>query len=329
MREQMNNFWIKGCAYVATILVVTLAVSCEDVFENNISDENVTLVFPLANDTVKTSEVTFDWKKVEGAESYRLQVNDENSKRVLDTLVETTFFPFGLESGEYTWRIRAENFAYQTAYTFPTTFRVEAADDLTTQTVVLTSPSNNFYINSASGVKLQWEKLRYADSYNLSLDKKKTSGTETLDIVTGITGVFTTIDASYLDEDAEYVWKVQAVNESSQSVFSSRSILLDTKLPVSPVQSSPVQDQPFEKGSVTFSWTVSSDVGTIQSPIHYVLEIASDEAITQSVIVYDNVTSLSQVHNFNSAGEFYWRVKSVDLASNESVYSEARKFIVN
>lgn len=310
------------------LLVLTvLTVSCEDVFENNISDENVIPVFPLANDTVKTSEVTFDWNKIEGADKYRLQVNDENSKRVLDTLVEPTFFTYGLESGRYTWRVRAENFAYQTAYIFPATFVVEAIDDLSTQNVVISSPTSGVYFNDPSEVVLSWESLKYADSYTVSVDKKKTSGTVTLDLVENITNSSLAIDASYLEEDAEYVLRVKAVNESTESVFSASSFILDTTLPLAPAAASPIKaaDVGF---TVDFSWNSPTDVGATQSPVTSTLQIATDDGFLAMTKEYLNLEGQTQQHTFDSAGEYYWRVINKDEAGNISTASEVRNFTV-
>ncbi len=323
----MCNFAIKTLFSAVCSLFLISLISCEDVFENNISDRNIVVVSPISGDTIKTRNVVFNWKEVVGADKYRLQINESRKGILLDTLVESTIYTFGLETGNYTWRVRGENFAYKSEYIFPVAFRVEAIDDLTTQKVTLTSPSDKIFLNSAAGIIVSWDKLKYALSYTLVIDKKKTSGTKTLGQVTGITEGSAVIDATYLDEDAEYIWKVKAVGETSESIFFAHSIFLDTQVPVTPVQSAPVTDSKLQLGTINFNWVKVTDIGAIQSPVLSVLEIASDAAFTVPIKKYEVGTN-NQSHTFDSAGRYFWRIKNKDQAGNESPYSEVRNFTI-
>ena len=325
--KKQNKLSGLGLRLGLLVAIVGLTLGCEDVFENNISDKNISIVSPKQGDTIKTSQVGFNWKAIEGAEKYRLQINEGSKGIILDTLVATNLYTFSLESGDYSWRVRAENFAYKTDYIFPTSFRVEAIDDLSFQNIVLTSPSDKVYINNPAGVIVSWDKLRYADSYTLAIDRRKTGGTVTLDLVTGVTATTSVIDATYLTEDAEYIWKVKGVKGATETVFSSRSIFLDTKVPNTPVPSAPVSESKLKSGSVTFSWVNNTDVGAVQSPVQSVLEIATDEAFATLITKYEVGTN-NQIHVFNSVGKYFWRVKNKDQASNESVYSEVRNFTI-
>lgn len=96
--------------------------SCDDIIEvPDISSETVAVLAPTDGAALTTTSVTFNWSSVEDVDNYRIQIatpSFANAEQLLtDSLTTDTNFDITLQSGEYEWRIRAENSDYQTAYT--------------------------------------------------------------------------------------------------------------------------------------------------------------------------------------------------------------------
>jgi hypothetical protein len=92
---------------------------------------------------VSSNVVNFQWNELDGADKYRIQVFNSTSGIVVDSLVTQTNFSSPIEAGSYQWRVRGENSAYESNYTFNINFSVIQTSDLTNQQVILSSPSNN------------------------------------------------------------------------------------------------------------------------------------------------------------------------------------------
>ncbi|WP_109852433.1 hypothetical protein [Aquimarina sp. AU58] len=303
-----------------------LLIACDDVLEEDITDDLVTTVAPKDKSNLDGNSVQFRWDELGDADDYRIQVVEEATQRsVLDSLVKGNNFTYGLNPGEYSWRIRGENFAYTTAYSFPISFTLSVSDDLTNQTVFLTSPSENFYTNKDALI-LTWDRIQAATSYTVVVDKTIQGNTATEIQTPDLTNNNFTLSSTVLSEDAIYTWKVKGVNDNSETKFSTRKIFLDTQAPNQPTLASPNNDA---KGSspITFTWNIPSDTGEIQSTLSSVIEVATDSGFA-TIIETVPTSSNSQEITFSNLGDYYWRVRILDQAGNKSIYSEVRKITV-
>jgi len=102
--------------------VFGLILSCDDIIEvENISNQRVTILAPSNNSVLIQNDITFTWNSLEDADNYRIQIvtpSFENASQIiLDSLVSVTNLSNSLSSGDYQWRVRAENSEYQTTYT--------------------------------------------------------------------------------------------------------------------------------------------------------------------------------------------------------------------
>ncbi|PKV50601.1 hypothetical protein ATE84_2663 [Aquimarina sp. MAR_2010_214] len=304
-----------------------LLIACDDVLEEDITDDLVTTVAPKDKSNLDGNSVQFRWDELQDADDYRIQVIEETTqKRVLDSLVKGNSFTYGLNPGEYSWRIRGENFAYTTAYSFPISFALAVSDDLTNQTVFLTSPSENFYTKDSNSIILTWDRIQAAKSYTVIVEKTLQNSTSTEINTPGVTNNDFTLNSSVLSEDAIYTWKVKAINDSGETKFSTRKIFLDTQVPNQPTLASPNNDA---KGSspITFTWNIASDTGEVQSTLSSIIEVAKDNGFT-NIIETVPTSSTSQAITFSNKGDYYWRVKIIDKAGNSSTFSEVRKITV-
>lgn len=300
--------------------------SCDDIFEEDISNEVINLILPEQGHANEGNVVDFLWNSVDGVDNYRIQIFNENQFLELDSLIDKskTSFTFNLDPGEYKWRVKAINFAYETDYSFERKFNVLLSEELSNQELVLESPSNNFYANT-SNVILTWKQLLGAKSYTVQV-VQNSNGLLTLLNRDGITDTFFRLDNSILSEDAEYTWRVKAVNSISETSFFENLLFIDTYPPNQPVLLSP-ENKSNEGLTVDFSWAINGDTGNIQSPLTSEIEIAIDSNFS-SILHQQNKLINNYQYEFNSIGTYFWRIKTIDESLNESTYSEVREIIL-
>jgi len=310
------------------LLLAVLCIACDDVFEEDISDDEVFPFFPLEGDVVSGNSVNFQWDFLEDVDSYRIQVlsADGNTGIVLDSLVTTTSLRVNIPSGEYSWSASGENFAFSTPFFDPINFSVEFSDDLSNQSVQLLTPSDNFITNTLP-IIYTWTPLEAAESYTFGLQRVLNGTTTVLDENTGI-NVSIEPAADNYEEDAEYIWSVQAINENSTSQPVQRSLLLDRTVPEIPTLLSPVQSELFDTDTILFSWTLPTDTGNIQSARSSVIQF-SQSASFDVIIATETLSAASTTTTFELTGELFWRVRVDDAAGNSSAFSEVRSFTIN
>ena len=120
----INNYNpIQNRRFKTIILVVSLfSFGCSEIVEVvDISNDQVEITAPTNNSTLTIANVNFSWESIEDAEQYKLQIAtssfEEANQVVLDTTIIATGFNQILSTGDYQWRVRAENSDYQTIFT--------------------------------------------------------------------------------------------------------------------------------------------------------------------------------------------------------------------
>jgi hypothetical protein len=307
---------------ILCIIFGVIGVNCDDVFEENISDDVVTIISPKDDAIIEGNSVSFLWNSIDGADDYNIEViRIATSEIIIDSVISNSSFTIAMESGFYEWRVRGENFAYNSSFSFAERFSVASTNDLSSQNVFLNSPSQDFFTKNNT-IIVSWSNLEAAESYNIQVEKTIDNNTSIIFQDDSISETNYTLDSSILSEDAIYQWSIQAANENSETVFSSRIFSLDTMTPNQPTLISPNDDTQVST-VIDFSWEIGVDSGNVQSSINSLLEISADEdfsSILQSYLTDDT----TQEHTFTTTGDFYWRVKSIDKAGNESLNSETR-----
>jgi len=302
-----------------------LLLGCTDVFEEDISSETVDIIYPKSNEIIYSNVVNFQWEPVVEASAYQLQVYDENSLNVLDTLVSNTNFSQSLAPGLYEWKVRAENFAYSTSYTSLTAFEVAVTTDLSQQVVILNTPSDQKYFSDISNLSLTWSELPAATSYELFIDKDL-NGIQTIVSAGNLTQTIYTPDVSLFSDDAIYKWRIAAHNSVSATAFAERIFYIDKVVPNQPQLLLPDDAANISTTSITFTWQTGNDSGNVQSPIIHYIYIATDIDFSQ-VIAQASTNTNQLVYSITSSGTYYWRVKSIDEAGNSST-SITRTFTI-
>ncbi|MFW0739838.1 hypothetical protein [Flavobacterium sp. T12S277] len=299
-------------------IIMLSFVSCEEILlVPDISKKEVSLVAPGNNVALSSSGVTFSWDLVKDAEKYRLQIATPNfdapQQIVRDTLVSKSSFTQQLNIGKYEWRVKAVNSGYETAYT-KRSFEVLNNNDFQNNTVILLTPANNLTTKTALQ-KLSWETIIGASSYQLQiLDENNTLVKEQSTATTVL---------NYTFDEGKYTWKIRASNGTSQTLYTSRSILVDTKVPATPVLSSPVNASTTTNTSVNFQWSRTPVAGSPEKDSIYVY---TESALT-NLNFKDKATA--PYNKTLAKGTYYWFIKSFDEAGNVSPRSTVFNFTIN
>ncbi|WP_422103854.1 hypothetical protein [Winogradskyella sp.] len=305
-------------------LLIVVIYSCDDILEEDITGDTVQIASPAEGQVVVGNTVQFLWQNLDGADNYRVQVLDQNQTLALDSLVSQNLLEYNLNEGSYQWRVKGENFAYETEFTFPVNFTVEVSDDLTNQSVLLSTPSDELYTNDTN-ITFTWNTLSSVDSYTSEVVKSN-NGETTIYQEAGITTTSFNIDAALFDVDAEYIWKVKGVNTTSETTFSERSLFIDRVAPNIPTLNTP-DDNITSTTEVTFNWTNGTDTGNIQSTVTNTIEIASDINFS-SLLFSDDTQNNTYQYTFSNTGVYYWRVRAYDQAGNQSDNSITRTLTI-
>ena len=111
--------------------VALLLAGCDDFIAQDISEEKILLHAPADQTVTEQTSVTFWWEDLPVSTPYRLQIVvpsfEEPISLVLDSLVTTHQHTLELNPGTYSWRVRAENGNYTSAYSPTRYFVVKSA----------------------------------------------------------------------------------------------------------------------------------------------------------------------------------------------------------
>ena len=165
----------------------------------------------LTKITNKSYGVKLEWKKVAGADSYKVyrKVNSGKSWSYVTTLSDrTTYADYDVKNNtKYTYTVRAQNEAGSGSY-----------NKTGVTTVFVSAPVPTKLENTSSGIKVTWKKVSGADNYYL-YRKELTDSSSKWVKVSKLKSKVT----SYVDEDVksgkDYAYKMKAVNGSYKSDF--------------------------------------------------------------------------------------------------------------
>jgi len=301
-------------------------ITCDDIFEEDISGDFIKVVYPIENEIVEGNSVKFEWNDIDGADGFNIQIkNNDTQVNIIDSLVSKTQVTFNIPLGEYQWQVRGENSAYASSYSYPEVFKVIVTDDLSNQVLELKNPKDNVYLNNFD-ILFTWLSINSVDSYVFEIiDSSEDMLIYTKADITKNNYLATSEDISNME--GVYKWQVKAVNNISESAFTTRTISFDKTSPKSPLLSVPENNLSLKNKTVNFEWTTGIDEGVVVNEVLDLLEISAD--INFAELVFSNETAKSPMkYEFSNSGSYYWRVKSTDQADNSSPYSAARKISI-
>ena len=305
--------------FIFGFLLVFTFLSCAEVLmEDDISDEIVVLLAPVDNAQFFSTSVTLTWEPVQYATKYRLQIAKPNfataTEIVLDTELTSTSFTQQLNIGDYEWRVKAINSAYETNYV-ARRLTVVSNDEFDNNIVVLNNPFNSLNSNIVNQT-LSWNAVIGATSYQLQIFDN--SSTLLVDQTLATTSYLHTFP------EGSFTWKVRASNGTDTTLYSSRTILIDTTLPNVPTLTAPTNASTTTSTNVSFNWNRTAISGSQEFDSLY---IYSNVALT-SLVLKKRVTN-PHSETILDNGTYYWRMKSFDEAGNVSAVSSTFSFTKN
>ncbi len=293
--------------------------ACSDIIEVNLTEKEVLLNTPPDDYTTTKNGVNFWWNPLDGAVDYELQIvspDYENLEElILDTITAKNTFTTTLEPGKYEWTITALN-SSSSAYSTIRKLNIVETIDLNNQTVELLNPVDNDTSN-ITDLRFNWKAVNQARNYDFELkfDNELVHSENMEELF---------IEYKLENGDGTYTWGVKASNEETSTSMFYHSYLLDTEVPGEPTLSEPENNSILEDKTHTFSWERAPNTG---SDLYDSIFVFSDEELSQMVL--SKKRSQSSYQDSLGPGEYYWLVKTCDVAGNESVDSQVWQFTIN
>ena len=224
---------------ILLVLISSITISCDQIFEEDISNDDVTLQFPINGlETIEENQ-TFRWQEDEDITLFRFQLYttdamfSKQTNLVVDTLSSSNLYRATLDTGSYQWRVRGENSGYETAWSQFRNLRIfdETNNDTTLVPPDLTFPDSGDTLTDTI-ITFDWDpinldgiEIEYRIQVSRQQDFSGDPDTEKIGI--------SSIEISKFDRTSnatEYWWRVQSsrLDNGLSSEYSapSRFILL-------------------------------------------------------------------------------------------------------
>ncbi len=312
-----------------------LSTGYSDYYTLEVNKNIPNLISPPDNVEITDSRPTFEFTKIEDASSYTLKISPSSSFSPSDTLTISSGFNTGgttvtyemtsdLEDGTYYWKVAADGGPYSSYYKF-------TIGAVAPETPVLLSPTDGSAIQDTTPT-FSWQTVSDASVYTLQY-KKTTQTWEDAAERTLIGNTNTSFTVGSALEEAVYEWRVKCRNPKDiESAWSDVwSVIIDKTPPqiASPGTTgwSPPNGGVVEDNTPKFEWPAATDGGSgvEKYTMQYATENTFSDATTKENLYVSYYTPTVSLDN----DTYFWRVKAVDKAGNESEFSEAMIVIIN
>lgn len=280
-------------------------------FETEIVDFSFS---PTIGEKLTKSKVTFDWDDIYSADSYKIQLSTKSdfSVEVFKTTTAASAYAYLLPlqyNTQYYWRIRVlDNGVWSN---WLPTWNFYSMDPLTAP--VLNDPPNAAL--QYPDLTLSWTAVPNAVQYKLhvALDPAFTNllfNSKVSDTFKSFTNL----------APGKYYWRVRAFEAGGlKSPWSEvREFSVVKVFP--PILSAPDHES-LVSPDVTLTWQAA------QYAVQYKLKVSTDPAFT-TLLVNEKTTDLSKGLLGLAPGDYYWRVRAIDVDGFKSPWSQVRKFTV-
>jgi hypothetical protein len=275
----------------------------------------------LPADGSYTSDVTpeLNWDPAADAVSYTLEYADNSGftgSTVVSGITDTNYTMPILAENTWYWHVKAVDLALnESANSSDWSFTVD-----TTPPAVptLAEPADGSSINDNTPA-LHWHPATGADNYTLEYaDNPGFTGSTVVADIADTTYTLPTL------ADGDWYWHIKAIDQAlNESAYSADwSFTLDTAAPGIPTLVSPADGIFTNDDTPGLTWNSSAGANT------YTLEYADNSGFTGAVQV-SGLSDTTYTMPSLSDGDWYWHVKAVDQALNESAYSTAWSFTLD
>lgn len=192
--------------------------------------------------------------------------------------------------------------------------------DIKNETVSIIAPTDNLKTPN-NAVTFWWDELEGAEKYNLQIVKPSFSAVIQLIVDTNITSnKFTKVLTP-----GTYQWRIKAVNGGGSTIYTTRTLVIDTTSNLSFITLNPIAPVGLLTGNkaVTFSWTPHPAAN------HYEINILNSGGT--SIHTQNNITTANYTYSFTIAGDligYKWQVKAHNSFSF-SQYNSASTFTID
>jgi len=281
-----------------------------------------TLYLPAGGTYTNDNTVYFEWTVGANADNRRLLVDNDADfsspeENVLLGATDNTYTIStpGLADENYSWKVVAINAIGEnesSTWTF-------VIDTIAPSIPTLYLPADGTVTNDNT-VYFEWSSIADAENYDLFVDNDSDFSSPEVSVT--ITGNYYTSSAL---PDENYSWRVRArdaVNNVSDN-SATWTFLIDIIAPATPTLVSPEDNAVGSALTQTFTWT-EPEVG-----VTYDIQIDNETSFT-SPYVHENtgLADNSYIYTFASDGVYYWRVRAVDAANNQSSWADNFKLTI-
>jgi len=281
---------------VSTNIPVVLSPAIPELPSNNATDISV--------------PVTLQWENMEGAWSYRIQLDDENTfitpVFVNNDVNTNTQVVTGLSAfTQYFWRVRAVNYfnigEWSDTWSFTTSQVPPPAPGLV-------SPQNQAE-NLPVDPTLTWNAVNSAESYHLQVADNDMFNSPVFDDATLSA---TSQQISGLSKITQYFWRVRAANSAGPGDWSDTwSFTTIPDIPLAPDLISPSNFSVNVPFNPTLSWNAVDYAKT------YELQVAKEISIGSPVFSKSDIIETSfQLSSLDFFQDYFWRIRASNAAGD-------------
>jgi predicted secreted protein len=303
------------------LVMIALFAACDDVFEEDLADDLLVIIAPQDSFTTTNVNTNFLWEAVDGAIEYRFQIAQPSFNNLQQLIVDSTVtesnITYVLTPGSYEWRIRAENGSSVSAY-ITRYIQIDSTPDLSGQQIILIDPTSGLATNQTTHT-FKWYSIYNADQYSFLIKTPDFSGTAYIPEIITADDSLELIDIP----EGQYEWGIRGENQFSNTIYTTRTIWIDTTAPALPVLSFPANNATMPDSTFALQWTNTTDNGTSITDSLY---IYTDTLMTN--LIQTSYTTNESFTDSLGIGTYFWRVRSIDAATNNSAYTNLWKFTV-
>jgi hypothetical protein len=265
-----------------------------------------------ADDTIVRTTPTFSWLASATAVNYQFEYDDnlDFSSPVYTSawLSATSHKPPSMNIGAFYWHVRARD-TLGNVGTWSTPLIINVYPIIPAAPALL-SPANSVVTNDNTPL-FTWGSATAGNTYRIQIDNQNTFASPE-QTSTGADGALT-FTASALNDGVWY-WRVQALNvyDEPGAWSTARSFTIDTIAPAASALSSPA-DNTISRSNPTFSWLAAA------TAVNYQFQYDDTADFSSPVYTSAWITTLTHKPAGMTPGTFYWRVRSRDVAGNESL----------
>ncbi|RME17284.1 MAG: hypothetical protein D6797_02845 [Bdellovibrio sp.] len=271
----------------------------------------------LSHNKVLENGVLFSWKLVSGIKKYKLFVQNDKTKKVIEKEVSLSPYKWDhLPDGAYTWWMRS--LGPKGRMSKPSVkhrFFIKPLPKVHWATG--DKPSTYYYVTTRPHIKIHWKPFLKATAYRVQYGPVGTLTEDTPWIYTK-----KTLIKKWVDEPGEYEALVEALNDQKKVIARSSVKIIDVQerpLLPSPEMNMPVQIRSNKRGDVTLKWK------PVKGAQFYEVLLKNKEGkVVKKARAKRAVASLRRLR----PGTYSVSVKAVDQYQRASAESEARKLLV-